>query len=710
MLLGSLADDEYWSEYGVMVVIDGPGTAYDSADYAGEDDLDPGLGLDGDLLEVFGMQLPPGGTVAHAGTGWLWGRVGWMDSYHVVRLEAHDAPPADDRGDWEEVLETPYWSCTGTVVLSTLTSGWDAEAGALELGSPGLYRVRVSCARDFSASREDDYRPLRKTPPGFARPASRAARAGERGQGDGADDSGGDGTFEEGDIWRLQFWPSPGDAEPPRWLARLEPVAAVADDDEDGAGGPDGGAGELGERLYDIYGELAADLAAVALWTPGGAVGTVADLAARVLASPGQVRAGLLAAVSAGHLRVEGDLADDGAPLSLTPLPPPPPDHGPPQRLPAEDLGASTAFADVEGTLERLLSAGMAASVQTSSDDEHVRDGGASHLAFAAIAGPLRSRPRLPDGPPPAAGIITSSSELVVWRAEVPEVLANVEQYTWRAVATPYGIVVIGSKRAVLVRPGGEQIELAPDPEPYVALSADGRHLAIASVKFGRRDKFRLYLADLADGSAEILDCPENFSIDSLRGGVVTYGMYVGDEPGCFSWAPGRAPWPVPYRQREVDRLTGTSLSRTEPGDYLIIRPDGAELTVPRRYDAQDSRLAPGGRWLYDFGFDPPTMTVTDVSGPAPGPAVTWPLPRGSATELVSGRRPTWEDATHVLLTIPYGDIPAIRVDVTTGATERLRLDRHGQGERGQYGEGTEFSVAGFVEPFQLPGVTRHRS
>ena len=50
-----------------------------------------------------------------------------------------------------------------------------------------------------------------------------------------------------------------------------------------------------------------------------------------------------------------------------------------------------------------------------------------------------------------------------------------------------------------------------------------------------RRDKFRLCLADLADGSAQVLDCPDNFSIDSLRGGVVTYAMYVGDEPACFS-------------------------------------------------------------------------------------------------------------------------------------------------------------------------------
>ena len=134
----------------------------------------------------------------------------------------------------------------------------------------------------------------------------------------------------------------------------------------------------------------------------------------------------------------------------------------------------------------------------------------------------------------------------MVWQGGVPEVLAKVEQYTERAVATPHGIAVIGSKRAVLVRPDGEQLELASDPDFRVVLSEDGRHLAIASIKFGRRDEFRLCLPDLADGSAQVLDCPDNFSIDSLRGGVVTYGMLVGDELAGFSWAPGRAPWPVP--------------------------------------------------------------------------------------------------------------------------------------------------------------------
>ena len=659
MLLRSLADDEYWSEYGVMVVLDGPG---------GDDDaglaLDPALGLDSELLTVFATDSQPGGTVAHSGAGWLWGRVGWMDSYHVVRLEAHDAPPADDRGDWEEVAETPYWSHSGTVMFSTLTGGWDAEAGALELGPPGLYRVRVSCVRDFSQSRADEYRPLRKTPPGFARPLST-----ERGA---VHD---DGTFEEGDIWRLQFWPTPADAEPPRWLARFEPIT--------------GPAGEDGEEPPGLYRELAADLIAVALWTPGGAVGTLADLAGRLLASPGEVRAALETAVEAGHLRVAGSPADGAAPLILTPLPVPPPDPGAPQLLVIEDLPAATG-------------------------DEPAGDRGSGRLTAAVritarlTAGPLPSRQRPPDGPPPAAGIIAANRELVVWRAGMPEVLAKVEQFTERALATPYGIVVIGAKRAVLVRPGGGQAELAPDPDFRVALSEDGRTLALASVRLGRRPEFRVYLADLADGSAEAIDCPDIVSIESLHGGAVTYGMNDDGETACFSWSPGRVPRPVPCREGEIDKRTGTRLSVTEPrrgllaGDYLITRPDGTELTVPRRYDAQDSRLSPGARWLYDFWYDPPAMTVTDVSGPSCGAMATWPIPAGCATEPVSGRRPVWEDATHILLAVPYGtEAPAIRVDARTGAIERLRLDRRGRGERGQYDDGTGFDVEGFVEPFR---------
>lgn len=62
-LLGSLTDDEYWSEYGVLVVIDAPGGD------DGGDVLDPELGVDGELLAVSAMELVPGWTVAHADAG-----------------------------------------------------------------------------------------------------------------------------------------------------------------------------------------------------------------------------------------------------------------------------------------------------------------------------------------------------------------------------------------------------------------------------------------------------------------------------------------------------------------------------------------------------------------------------------------------------------------------------------------------------------------
>jgi len=160
-----------------------------------------------------------------------------------------------------------------------------------------------------------------------------------------------------------------------------------------------------------------------------------------------------------------------------------------------------------------------------------------------------------------------------------------------------------------------------------------------------------------------------------------------------------RSAWPDERQPR---------LSVTEPrrgllaGDYMITRPDRTELTVPRRHDAQDSHLSPGARWLYDFWYDPCAMTVTDLSGPSPGALTTWPIPAGCATEPVSGRRPVWEGETHILLAVPYGtEAPAIRVDAETGAIERLRLDRHGRGEQGQYDDGTGFDVEGFVEPFR---------
>jgi hypothetical protein len=685
MLLNSLQEDEYWADHGILVANDGRG----GDDQTGEGY--PGLapGIDPELLEVTALQVQPGGTVAHAGAGWLWGRASSAGLYNVVRLESHEGQPVDDRSDWDEVMETPYLSGAGTVQLALLTGGWDPDAAELSIGRPGRYRVRVSCVRDPNQPWTDEYRSVpRRTPPGFPGPGT-AAPDGE------------DGVFDEGDVWRLQFWPAPDDLEPPRWLLRTELLTDEPLTDEP----PDA------DLPFGHSPLLATDLISVALWTPPGTVYSVADLAARVLATLDEVRAGLTTAVHDGHLRIAGDLADDQAPLTLTALADPPPDYGEPLRLPiaAQDIGASVTFTASYGGDD----------ADTGEDDESDADwenAGQDRVTratvqvvrvlTASIGGPIRARAPLPYGPPPKAGIVTSNQELVVWRAGVPAVLAQVERDAGRALATPHGIVVIGSKHAVLVRPDGEQLELAANTDSRVALSGDGRHIAIATSKLGRRPKFALYLADLTDGSAQVLDLPDFFSVEAVHDGVLRYGLASEDGSGCFSWTPGAPPTPAPCLEGQFDRLSGTRLTITEPrellaGDFLMTRRDGTEVTVKRRYDAQDSELSPGGRWLYDFWYEPLAMTVTDVSGPTPGEAVRWPLPHGCETSLVVGRRPQWEDETHLLLAAPYTDVHAIRIDAATGAIDRLRLDRQGRGEQGRSDDGAEFDVEIFIEPFR---------
>jgi hypothetical protein len=238
--------------------------------------------------------FPTGGTVARAGVGWLSARCSPADDpCQTVRLEALDAPPEDDLGDWDEVLETPYWSLSGALLLIMVKGNGDA---AFEIGPPGQYRVRVSCIRDFRADTKE-------------RSVDAILEEHDR-------------YVERGDLWRLQFWPSPASAEPPRWLTRPERITAPADEDSTGASG--GSADDEKARL----GYLAGDLLALTLWTPGGAAGTVADIAARLLASPGAVRAAIRQSVSAGQLGVAGDPGDDTAPLTFTLLLPSPGDEG----------------------------------------------------------------------------------------------------------------------------------------------------------------------------------------------------------------------------------------------------------------------------------------------------------------------------------------------------------------------------------------------
>ncbi|GAA2572974.1 DUF6042 family protein [Actinomadura fulvescens] len=171
--------DDYWPEYSTLMI-------RDHWDHDLEVESRPEL----EALSEFLDHAQPCGSVARAGDGWL--RAGARDADRQVRLEVHDQAPPDDLSDWDDVVETPYHCGVGSVVLDTVIPG-DGYDHPLELGPPGFYRARVS--RKCTPSQV----------PGF--------------------------QAEEGDIWRVQFWPAPGAPQPPRWLARSEPALA---DDGDG--------------------------------------------------------------------------------------------------------------------------------------------------------------------------------------------------------------------------------------------------------------------------------------------------------------------------------------------------------------------------------------------------------------------------------------------------------------------------------------------
>lgn len=163
--LRGFTDDEYRPEYATLKVRD-----------AWLPDRVRPFVPGGEVLDEFGTEAQPCGSITRSGSGWLEGRASG-NVHHEVRLEAHDGEPVDDRADWADVAELPYSSSTGHVGLTTVTGGPGRDS--IELGPPGLYQVRVA-----------------------RRPADGDA----------------------GDVWRLQFWPNPGDPTPLRCLARVTPA------------------------------------------------------------------------------------------------------------------------------------------------------------------------------------------------------------------------------------------------------------------------------------------------------------------------------------------------------------------------------------------------------------------------------------------------------------------------------------------------------
>src|SRR6266511_1243407 len=734
-LLRTFENDEYLPEFGTVVLRD----TFDP-------DARAALPPVGEMLGELATDALPGGSIARAGAGWLQASAG--DGYHVVRLEAHDRAPADDRGAWEDVVETPYRSSIGSVGLAHMTSGpWNAD---LDLGGPGVYRVRVA-----------------------RRPAA-----------------------EDGDVWRLQFWPTPAAVEPPRWLARHRPATRGGRSGWDevlgyeatelafmvratAAGQPDGvtvarlqawgtqhsrspgwldeplwrapptplptghadldahaedrrrslladaarRAGALAEvaaqlrvpppatrrgllellvaaglltaddsggpRRYGFVAQprraqevlrlapervamlerqdamqryvwLAADVAAVVMWVQHvPAVVTVQGLADRLLASPYQVRATLGYAVDARLLDAGGDLADPTSELRLRllprrdvtashqPAPQPAPAAGPPWNRPAATTEAIVAF----------TGAGVS---------RPARAGAAAH-----------DRPPL--GEPPRAGFVSATGDVVVWRGGEPVVLARLpEGSTYRALESAYGIVLLrfgDQAPPVVVRPDGHVDALGAELAPRVALSEDGRYLAVDESHHGRRSWSLLHLVDLADGSRQTMPWDEDafFSITAVYGGVV-YFQGGRAQSVSMRWSPGSDPEPSQHRLDEIDPLSGARLAHDDQPGVLVVRPDG---TARRVLVAAGVALAPGGERLYAYRYSPPAVTLFHVATGAEHPRIFW-LPPGSQMSTTVPGRPVWEDADHLVVSLGHQRLdvgaPAVRLDVRTGAFEGVPL------------------------------------
>jgi hypothetical protein len=183
--------------------------------------------------------------------------------------------------------------------------------------------------------------------------------------------------------------------------------------------------------------------------------------------------------------------------------------------------------------------------------------------------------------------VITGHRELLAWQDGAPCLVATVEQYAERAITTPHGILVFGPRTAVLVRPGGEgrggeRVRLAGVPDSAIALSGDGRLVAIAGVDFPAditaRPRFVLYLADLSDGTVRGTECLAMPSIDALRDGVVYYRVRTGDQDkrAAMAWEPGRNPVPGLPPGAPGPRVSA-ALAAGDP--YVVTGTEGTPLT-----------------------------------------------------------------------------------------------------------------------------------
>jgi hypothetical protein len=244
----------------------------------------------------------------------------------------------------------------------------------------------------------------------------------------------------------------------------------------------------------------------------------------------------------------------------------------------------------------------------------------------------------------------------------------------YRALETGYGTLLLGSgPGAVLVRPDGRVDRLGSDAMMHGAVSEDGRYAAFTESHFGRRSWSKLHLVDLADGSRRTMpwDETDKLSVVAVHGGAV----YAVTRQRTVRWTPGADPEPYPYFVYGVDPLSGTVVGSDGQPGLVVVHPDGTVRHV--RLDS-GHWLAPGGTRLLAFRYSPPAVTLFDVATAPDEPRVHW-LPAACET---GNTRPCWEDEDHLLIQVRHPDrevgAPAVRLDVRTGALERVPLTPDG--------------------------------
>ncbi|HEU0102108.1 MAG TPA: hypothetical protein VFR07_07270 [Mycobacteriales bacterium] len=303
--------------------------------------------------------------------------------------------------------------------------------------------------------------------------------------------------------------------------------------------------------------------------------------------------------------------------------------------------------------------------------------------AFVVSDGPAgQPEPaRFPTGAPPRHGIVQQDGAIVRWGADgLPQTERRGPAGATRALQTPYGVVVVATNVTVLVPPDGPVVDLGPLWQ--VGVNAEGSLFVGVENQFGRRNRFVLHLVDLRDGSRSTMPWDEN---RWLTGPLTFDGETVllsGEVPGHeadglaspLRWLPGSEPASDPSRRPGSLAAANGVIGTGGPDGVTVRWSDGLE----RVYGVDSSAsLTPGGDHLAWWRYDPPAMTLWEVTrhGPTPEPRVLWLPPQ---TEIPGPARPcVWEDRqTVVLHSRSYGGAgDAVRLNLTSGHSELVSVE-----------------------------------